>query len=153
MTRSARFVFLLAATVTGLLMPGGAAPTDTRVVSVSLPALQIGAEERVVGFHFQVTSGRIAQIADVPIGWNISVDNDPSWNTKIDASIIVAAAAVDASFFNDFAVLEKDGSSETPFEIKGEVIVSGDFSKFRRIQVKMKDFTIKQRTAGGQQKP
>jgi hypothetical protein len=123
--------------------PAGAEPPHREFVSVSLLALNIGAGERVVGFHFDVTSGRIAQIADTPIGWNISVDNDPSWNTRVDASIRVAAAAVDSSFFQDFAVVEKDENAERPFELAGEVDVSTDFSKVRNIQVVMKDFTVR----------
>jgi len=152
MNKRARLGLLLAAAVTALLLlvpgeadgPAGAEPPHTQFVSVSLPGLHIGTGERVVGFHFDVTSGRIAQIPDMPIGWNISVDNDPSWNTKVDASIRVAAAAVDSSFFQDFAVVEKEGKAESPFELAGEVDVSADFSKVRKIQVVMKDFAVRQ---------
>lgn len=97
-----------------------------------------------MGFGFEVTSGRIAQLPDMPMGWNISVDNDPSWNTRVDASILVAAAALDASFFKDFAVIEKDGGAESPFELKGGVVISTDFSRTRTIQVAMKDFGIRE---------
>jgi hypothetical protein len=74
------------------------------------------------------------------------VDNDPSWNTKIHASVIVAAAALDGSYFRDFAVIEKEGNAEGPFEIKGRIVVSTDFSKVREIQVGMKDFTVRKNT-------
>jgi hypothetical protein len=153
MNRRERLALLLVATVTAFLLPAGAEPSHRQLMSVSLPALHIAAEERVVGFDFAVTSGRIAQIPDMPIGWNISVNNDPSWNTKIDASIIVAAAAVDASFFKEFVLIEKDESSENPFEVKGEVIVSTDFSEVRRIRVEMKDFTTKKRTGRANEVP
>jgi len=151
MNRFARLVLHLSAALTALLLllpneaqgPAGAEPPHTQFVSVSLPALHLGAMERVVGFHFEVTSGRIAQIPDMPIGWNISVDNDPSWNTKVNASIRVAAAAIDSSFFRDFAVIEKEGNAESPFTLTGEVDVSTDFSKMRQIHVGMKDFTFR----------
>jgi hypothetical protein len=91
-----------------------------------------------------VTSGRIAQITDMPIGWNVSVDNDPSWNAKIHASVLVAAAALDASYFEDFVVIEKEANAENPFELKGKILVSTDFSKVRDIQVGMKDFTVQE---------
>jgi len=122
--------------------PGPAAPYR-QFVSVSVPALRIDAGERVVGFDFEVTSGRVAEITDMPIGWNISVDNEASWNTKIHASVLVAAAALDGPYFTDFAVIEKEGNAEGPFEIKGKVVVSTDFSKVREIQVGMKDFTVR----------
>ena len=151
MNRLARFVLLLSAALTALVFlapgetgrPAGPEPPHTQFVSVSLPKLQLAAGERVVGFHFEVTAGRIAQIPDMPIGWSISVDNDPSWNTNVDASIRVAAAAIDPSFFQNFAVIEKAGNAESAFGLAGEVDVSTDFSKVRKIQVAMKDFTVR----------
>lgn len=130
MIRRARFTLLLTATLTASLLlasqkaevPEVAAPHNAQFVSVSLPALPIGARERVVGFNFEVTSGRISQLPDMPIGWSISVNNDPSWNTKVDASVLVAAAALDTSFFKDFAVIEKDKGAERHFALKGKVV-------------------------------
>jgi hypothetical protein len=113
-------------------------------VSVSVPALHMDASERIVGFHVEVTSGSIARFHDMPSGWNISVDNDPSWNTKIDGSTIVAAAALDIDFFRDFIVIEKEKKARNPFDVKGEVIVSKDFSHVRKIQVGMKDFVVRE---------
>jgi hypothetical protein len=143
-------LFAVAVATTFLLLvsgaakrPAGAPPPHGHFVLVSLSALHITEAERVVGFDFGVTSGRIAKITDVPIGWNVSVDNDPSWNTKIHASVIVAAAALDGSYFRDFAVIEKEGNIDAPFEIKGKIVVSTDFSKVREIQVGMKDFTVR----------
>ena len=56
----------------------------------------------------------------------------------------MAAAALDGSYFKDFAVIEKEGNAETPFEIGGKIVVSTDFSKVREIRVEMKDFTDKE---------
>jgi hypothetical protein len=142
-------LFVGTATAFLLLTPGeavaraGATPPHGQFVSVSLSDVHMTEGERVVGFDFEVTSGRIAKITDVPIGWNVSVDNDPSWNTKIHASVIVAAAALDGSYFKDFAVIEKESNTDAPFEIKGKIVVSTDFSKVREIQVGMKDFTVR----------
>lgn len=138
---AAAFLFLVPREGEG---PAAATPSQGQFVLVSLSGLHIGAGERVVGFDFEVTSGRIAQITDMPIGWNISVDNDASWNTRIHASVLVAAAALDGSYFQDFAVIEKESNGENPFEIKGKIVVSADFSKVREIQVGMKDFTVRE---------
>lgn len=144
--------FLLSVAITVLLLTASLEPdglteagtAHSQFVLVSLPALHVGAAERIVGFHLKVTSGRIAQMADMPIGWSVSVENDPSWNTKIDASILVAAAAVDTSFFKNFAVIEKERSAENPFNLVGEVDVSADFSKVRKIPVAMKNFVVRE---------
>lgn len=45
-------------------------------------------------------------------------------------------------YFKDFAVIERESNTETPFEISGKVFVSTDFSKVREIQVGMKDLTV-----------
>jgi hypothetical protein len=148
-----RLAVLVAATAATFLVlvsgaaerSAGAAPPHRQFVLVSLPALPIGAGERVVGFDFEVTSGRIAKITDMPIGWNISVGNDASWNTKLHASVLVAAAALDGSYFKDFGVIENEGNAESPFENKGKIVVSTDFSKVREIQVGMKDFAIREK--------
>jgi hypothetical protein len=126
----------------GALSPATGGPAQKQTVSISIRSLAIGSGERVVGFDFEVTSGRIAQIPNAPIGWNISVNNDPSWKTRIEGSIIVAAAAVDASFFDDFMTIEKDESLGIPFGIQGEVVVSKDFSNMRRIKLEQKNFTM-----------
>ena len=111
-------------------------------VSISLRSLAVAPGERIVGFHLEVTSGRIARLPEVPIGWNLSVDNDPSWNTKLDASVIVASAALAPDFFKNFAVIEKH-TSDARFDITGDIIVSRDFASTRTIHVGMKDFVFR----------
>ena|ERR1700735_2123950 len=138
MNRRMRLALLFAVIATAfvILVPGKAGamrirPTQPhrQFVSVSLPALHLDAGERVVGFDFDVTSGRIAQITDIPIGWNISADNDASWNTKIHAFVLVAAAALNGSYFKDFAVIERESEAETPFEIRGRSLCPRIFQK------------------------
>jgi hypothetical protein len=147
MTRSKRLVVWLTLAVAVFLAPAGATSPEKQIVSISLLSLPIDSGEQVVGFHFQVTSGRIAQLPDAPIGWSVSVENDPSWNTKFEGSVIVAAAALDASFFKDFVLLEKNERSEVAFDVRGEVDVSRDFSTYRKIEITMNQITIRRSAA------
>jgi len=137
-----RVYFVIAFAVLVLLSSLGA---QCQIVSVSIPALHVSKNERIVGFEIHVRSGRIALLPNVPIGWNISVDNDPSWNTVVKGSIDVGAAAMDPDFLQDFIVVqvEKDAPSDMPFDLKGEVIVTSDFSSEKRIKLSMKDFAVK----------
>lgn len=123
----------------------GGMKAQSQIVSVSVPALHLAKSERIVGFEIHVRSGRIALLPDVPIGWNISVNNDPSWNTVVKGSIDVGAAAMDPEFLQDFLVveIEKDAPSDMPFELQGEVIVTSDFLSEKHIRLTMKDFAIK----------
>jgi hypothetical protein len=111
-------------------------------MSVSIPSLHLASKERVVGFELHITSGRIAQLLNTPIGWRLYIDNDPSWDTTVKGSLIVGAAALDAKFFEHFLVVEKDESLGIPFDITGEVIVSKDFVSESRIKVGLKDCAI-----------
>ena len=73
------------------------------------------------------------------------MDNDPSWNTKIDASIIVGAAALDTSFFQNFLAVERNESLGIPFDMRGEIFVSQDFSSVRRIKVGRNELRLNER--------
>lgn len=111
---------------------------------VSIPSLHVSANERVVGFEIHVRSGRIAQLLKVPAGWNVSVDNDASWNAVVRGSATVGAAAVELAFFTDFLVVEKNESLGIPFQAEGDVIVTKDFATERRIKIKIEDFVMQE---------
>jgi|SRR6185437_2830077 len=117
-------------------------PAAAKDLSLSLSRLEIASGERVVGFEFHVKSGRIAAVPSIPAGWNVHVENNPSWNAVITASSMVGAAAVDASFFKNFIVIEKNKSLGLSFDVSGDVVVTRDFVKERRIHVSMKDATL-----------
>lgn len=145
MKKYTRFALLLIIILAAMLLPARSDPSHGRLISVSVSAPRLAPGERVVGFHFRVKSGRIAQLPNLPIGWSISVDNDPSWNTKIDASIIVGAAALDTSFFQNFLAVERNESLEIPFDMRGEIFVSQDFSSVRRIKVGRNELRLNER--------
>jgi len=118
-----------------------------QTLSISIPNLQVSDKERVVGFAIHITSGRIAALPNIPIGWDISVDNNASWNTEIKASTTVGAAALAPAFFREFLVVEKNESLDVPFQISGEIVVTENFATERHSQIGMKDFSIKQKGA------
>jgi len=132
-----------------LMLLGGSLAVKCQTLSVSIPSLHATAKERVVGFEFHVRSGMIARLPNVPYGWSISIDNDPSWNTVIRGSIAVGAASVDPEFFRDFLVIEveKNAPSDMKFDLQGEVIVTEDFVNEKRIKLENSDFVFKQTLA------
>jgi hypothetical protein len=138
-TRALRAI--LASLVLSMVL-GGAKLTHAQTLSVSIPSLRLAPNERVVAFEIRVTSGRIASLPNLPIGWHISVDNDPSWNTAIRASSRVGAAALGPDFFRKFVVIEKNTSLGNPFDVVGEVDVTRNFATGRRIKLRMADFVL-----------
>ena len=117
-------------------------PPVARNLVLSLSRLEMASGERVVGFEFHVKSGRITALPEIPVGWDVHVENNPSWNAVIRGSSLVGAAAVDASFFKNFIVIEKNESLNLPFNVSGDIVVARDFVKERRIRISMKDATL-----------
>jgi len=113
------------------------------ILTMAIPSLAVSAEyydlsvknfklsgvERVVGYKLKITSGRISALKKVPIGWNVTIDNDPSWNTTLTGSIIVAAAAIKPNFFDKFVQVEKFEQDEIDFDLMLEIITTSDFEK------------------------
>jgi len=128
-----------------LFMASCGVRAQCQIMSVSVPDLALGKGERIVGFEVHIRSGRIALLPNVPIGWNMSIDNNPSWNTVVKGSIEVGGAAADKDFLQDFIVIEKqpDAPSDAPFSLQGEVIVTSDFKSEKRIKLSMKDFAVR----------
>ena len=117
-------------------------PPVAENVSLSFSRLPISSGERVVGFEFHVNAGRIAVVPSIPAGWDVHIENDPSWNAVIRASSLVGAAAVDVRFFKKFLVIEKNESLGLPFNVSGDIVVTRDFVRERRIRISMKDATL-----------
>jgi hypothetical protein len=133
-------LFVLAAT----FMTCACLPASGQIVSVSVPKLSLAKGERIIGFEVHVRSGRVALLPNIPIGWNMSVDNDPSWETVVKGSIEVGGAATDADFLREFMVVEKEpGTSDSSLDLSGEVVVTSDFKNERHIKLAMKDFVTK----------
>ena len=133
---------LLAVAIAVVVGAARGKPPVAENLSLSLSRLPISSGERMVGFEFHVKSGRIAAVPGIPAGWDVHIENNPTWNAVIRASSMVGAAAVDASFFKNFIVIEKNESLGLPFDVSGEIVVTRDFVKERRIHVSMKDATL-----------
>jgi hypothetical protein len=124
-----------------------------QTVFISIPSLHVSAGERVTGFEIHVTSERNAALPCVPIGWDVPVDDNPSWNTVLRASVKVGAAALSPSYFANFLVAEKEKSLGIPFDIRGEILVTKDFRAERRIKIGLKDLTLNEIAKSATQKP
>ncbi len=121
-------------------------PHNDQRYSITIPNLRLAPGERVVGFSVEVDSGRIVSAPNAPIGWNLTIDNEPSWRTNLTATVIVGAAALDARFFQNFVVIEKSSLGGVPFAVRCEVDVTKDWQSVRRIQVNRGDLVL-QRSA------
>ncbi len=116
--------------------------------TVSISHLKLAPGERVIGFDVQLKAARVASLPKVPPAWSITIDNEPSWNSRISGTIGVGAAALGSgNFFEDFLVIEKCpkglGVEKPPsFGITVEVITTTDFNNEKRIFLKNEDLLL-----------
>lgn len=110
--------------------------------AISLGKTPFSNGERVVGFEVKVVSGGICSLASVPIGWYITIDNDPSYMTKITGSVLVGAAALDPNELQHIIIVEKNEIMDIKFDVKIKVIVTKDFDKTRTVSLRMKDLEL-----------
>jgi hypothetical protein len=120
--------------VVGLALgPGAARAGPLHLVSAEHAVL--GPGERVVAFELTVRSGRIAALPAVPIGWNVSVENYPTWETRMTGSIVIGAAALSAAELTGFVVVEEYGTGAGTFDVELVLTVTADFSRERTIRL------------------
>ena len=130
-------------TVFAIAFVSGGQLLSAQTMAVSIPKLPTNPQERVIGFEIHITAGRIAALPAAPMGWVISVDNDPSWKTVLKGSVVVGAAAVGRDFFKEFLIIEKNESVGLPFDVRGELVVTEDFATERRIPIGVKDLEMR----------
>jgi hypothetical protein len=109
---------------------------------VSIKHLELTKSERIIGYKLKITSGKISSLINVPIGWNVIIDNDPSWNTNLSGSIIVGAAALKAVYFRKFVQIEQFAQKDVSFDVELEVITTTDFVIEKTIKFTKKDLVL-----------
>ena len=94
--------------------------------------------ERVVAIQVNLKAARISSLRDIPAGWEVTINNDPSWSTTLKATVLVGAAAIDdIAFFSDFLTIESmpvAGKGRNP-EVEMILSVTRDFEIHREIKV------------------
>lgn len=98
---------------------------------------------RITQFKISITSGRIKFVNDIPPGWYVSITNDPSWISTIQANILVGAAAINPDKFNDLVCIETIKLSGLEFKLEGEVASTHDFEKEVITKIAHSDFIMK----------
>ena len=141
---SARSILFLVAITAGINIASHKT-VSAELWSVSIRPQPVLQNERVVGFEMKIRAGGIVSIPSLPMGWNISVDNDASWNTKIVGAVTVGAAALNVSFFSDFIVVRQHEFRGTKFDADMVIVVTEDFETNRRIRFGLKDLILRKR--------
>ncbi len=95
---------------------------------LSLAGIKLEKNERITGFEITVKPGKIQSIPNVPSGWELIIDNDPSWTSSIKGTAAVGAAFLgsnDKNLLENLLTIEKltEGliPKDIPFEVKATI--------------------------------
>lgn len=149
MTRNRRLIILLVS-ILGVALIRPNFSNAGEIYSVSLKDFPTPLNERVVGFKVRLLAANIYSVPKVPIGWAFNITNSlneqPPWNTIIDASIGIGNAALYQQFFEDFLTIEKyigKWAENLEFDIEVRLTVTVDFEKYTQKTFKMNDVILK----------
>lgn len=84
----------------------------------------------------------VQSISNLPLGWDVQVDNDPSWHTTIKGNIRVGAAGLGANEFCKLRIAIQKDTTYSKFSVSGKVAVTTDFEKTRNIALVGGDFKL-----------
>jgi len=123
----------------------------SEIYEISLCHFPLKGAERITGIKINLKSGRFYSIPRMPAGWNIIIDNDPSWMTTFNGNIIVGAAALnklDSVLMDHFIVIEKLEdeviSKNVPFFVEIEVsLIDFNTDKERVVNAKKNMFELR----------
>lgn len=107
---------------------------SNEIYELSLAKIPLKDNECIVGVEVMLNRGGIYSVPRLPMGWYITIDNDPSWMTSLKGNIVVGAAALnnsDRKLLDHFLIIEKFDdrvvSRVAPFDLEVKVWVI-DFS-------------------------
>lgn len=140
-------IFIASAVITLVMVQAFASD----LFEVSLAPVKLGNKDRIAGFEIKITSGVIVSIPSVPVGWSLSIDNDPSGLTSIKGNAIVGSAFIDADdkTRGSLLVIERFSgdlaSPDVPFDISADIHIYNPINEKVRIIKVGKDILLKQK--------
>lgn len=113
---------------------------------LSTNTIQINKGERIVGLNIKISYATFIYIYGLHNGWNVNIDNNPSWSSEIKSEIIVGAAALNLTEVGKikFGFETMDYQQTDKLDINGIIYVTKDFEKTREIRLRKGNFIIKE---------
>jgi hypothetical protein len=111
---------------------------------ISINPLETKKNERVGAFQIRLVKAGFRTLPHIPMGWQITIDNNPSWNTTLEGRIGVGAAALELAELKDFVIIEELNENADPreFDIQMELLLT-DFNTERVVRLQRKDLTLR----------
>ena len=96
---------------------------------------------RVVGLEVLIDAGSFVAIEPLPMGWFLTIDNDPSQQTSLKGDAGVGTAALEPRDLRNLRIRTRAvvfGGQR--FSVSGTLVVTEDFQHERRIPLSLANF-------------
>jgi hypothetical protein len=112
------------------------------VYNITIPSLKATADESIIFVEVVVNAGTIQSVSNIPIGWQVRIDNDANWISKIRANAMVGAATLSPDELKRIVFNVRRNETDTfKFNVTGTASLSKTFDK-RKLDMTMGDFTL-----------
>lgn len=136
------YVLVTIVIMVGVTLSQGYA-AETQTYAVSSQRLQASSAEVIDSFQIEVTAGAFVGISNLPVGWFLDIDNEPSWLTKVKGQTIVGAASLTPDQLEKLNFqIQKNEFGDLKFNLTAEVSFTSDYEKIRVVHLDMTDFAV-----------
>ena len=146
-----RFVskVLRSASIPLILAAWTANAEDQQEFRLSIATIAADLSDRVAEFQLHIKGALVVSFPHVPVGWAITIDNDPSWNAEVSGVAIVGAAYLaPGELRSDFLAvrgmpgeLRKYPGAPQGISVTGYIVLyKADLSK--RVELSNQDFVL-----------
>jgi hypothetical protein len=117
---------------------------------LSLAGIKLEKNDRITGFEITIKPGKIQSIPNVPGGWELLIDNDPSRTSSIKGTAAVGAAFLgssDKNLLENLLTIERltEGliPKDIPFEVKATIHIVNTETEQERTVTENKGLLIR----------
>lgn len=129
----------------GRVVPG--ARSADEVVSVSFPPIGLEENERIVGLEIAVTHGFVTSIDNIPPDWDIHLEVDPPWQTKVSGATHHGTGALTSpSPLDSLVTIRPWPDKNYGLDIQATLHTTIDFEKTRTREFKMNELELRKRS-------
>ena len=123
----------------------GLAPSQ-RHGGLLLKDFQVPKGARVVGYEIHLVGGAFESITDIPNGWHVAFENDPSWKASFDAHAKPGAAALDEKALRSIWLqITRNEVGDTQFNVWGSLTVASNLGVEKEVPLSSFSFDFIER--------
>jgi hypothetical protein len=114
------------------------------VCNISIPNINASANESIFALDIVVNGGAIQGMSNIPAGWQIEIENDSDWVSRIRANSTIGSASLAEDELKRLVFnVRRNKSQSSTFDVSGSASLSQTSSK-RKLALTMEDFSLQQ---------